>query len=506
MKLRKIELLSRDELLAIHNASLELLASTGIKIESHETIKLFEQYGAERDFETGLVKLPEYLVRDRIKSAPHAFTLHGVDPANRFEISCDSTTFATIGTPVRINDPASKKGVRDTVIQDTINQIRVVDALPNIVNSHVDVWPNDVPYTAVHVHLIYQWARNAVKKPYGLGCFGRLASQDMIDMTADIVGGKDELVAKPRLVGFFNTSSPMHLPQLMTNGFGVFARHLQPTIIAPEALAGSTAPVSLAGLLVQANAEVLASVVFAQLTRPGAPVFYGTVSNVSDPRTGNSSMGSIETGLITAGVAQLARFYNIPSRGPGCVTDSKCFDIQNGTERMHTLMLAVQAGINYITCAGTYEATLAESLELLVIDDELAGMTIRMMDGIEVNVDTLATDVIKGVITSKTPGKSFLGEKHTRQYMRRELFIPALADRDRRGRWYKNGARSIIDVAADRVKEILAAHQPRVLDPALDARLQATIKRIEQRTIDEYRAAEGLKGSEAPVPGAGRDE
>ena len=115
-------------------------------------------------------------------------------------------------------------------------------------------------------------------------------------------------------------------------------------------MAGASAPVTLAGLITETNAEILGGVCLSQLLNPGARVFFGTVSNITDMRSGNSAMGSIETGLITTGIAQLARFYNIPSRGPGCVTDSKCLDLQNGIERMQTLMFAAQAGINYIFC------------------------------------------------------------------------------------------------------------------------------------------------------------
>ena len=505
MKFKKLEILSKDETIAINSASLQLLATTGIKVESPSAKKVFFEYGATEDNETGMVLLPEYLVKDRIKSIPKSFKLHGVNEKSSYEISIEKSQFATIGTPVKIYDPSKKSGVRKSVLEDTIKQIKIVDSLDNIINSHVDVWPNDVPYLSLHVHLIRTWAMHSIHKPYGLGCFGRLPSQDMMDITSMIVGGIDNLKKYPRLMGFFNTTSPLLLPQILTNGFEVFAKNMQPTIIAPEAMAGSTAPVTLAGLLVQTNAEVLAGALFSQLIRPGAPVLYGTVSNVADPHSGNSAMGSIETGLITSAMAQLARFYGIPSRGPGCVTDSKVFDLQNGFERMHTLLLAAQSGINYITCAGTYEATLAEALELLVIDDELAGMTSRMLEGIEVNEKTMAIDVIKNVATSQQKGKSFLNESHTIKNMRKALFIPKLADRERRGRWKKNGAKDIMAVARERVDKILEQHESRQLDKDLDEKLLKFIKQVETRTMEFYRKEEGLESQSVDLP-AGTDE
>ncbi|MHA2128625.1 MAG: trimethylamine methyltransferase family protein, partial [Promethearchaeota archaeon] len=360
MRLKYFEPLSREEVKTIDSAAIELLSSVGIKIDAENARKLLGDNGCEIDQSTNFVKLPEELVREKLKTIPSSFKLYGSDGSFNFEVNTKSTKFATIGTPVKIYDPSNKRGIRRTILDDTIQQIKIVDCLENIVCSHIDVWPNDVKVTALHAHCIYQWYKNS-RKPYGLGCLGKLASQDMMNMTSLIVGGDKELKTNPRLVGFMNPTSPLHLPQLMTNGYEIFAKFKQPTIIAPEAMAGSTAPVTLAGLLAQIVAEVLGGAVLGQLFNRGSPIFFGTVSNTTDMRSGNSAIGAIETGLITAGIAQIARYYNIPSRGPGGVTDSKVLDLQNGFERLQTLMLAVQSGINYITCAGTYEATLVEA-------------------------------------------------------------------------------------------------------------------------------------------------
>jgi len=438
-------------------------------------------------------------IRDRLKTVPNSFKLHGPDGSFNFEVNTTTTQFATIGTPVKIYDPSNKNGVRKTVLADTIEQIKIVDSLENIMCSHIDVWPNDVSYTTIHAHCIYQWVKNT-KKPYGLGCLGRLASQDMMNMASIIVGGEDELIKNPRFVGFMNPTSPLHLPQLMTNGFAIFTKYKQPTIIAPEALAGASAPVTLAGLITQTNAEIVGSAVVSQMFNPGAPVFFGTVSHVTDMRSGNSAMGSPEMGLITAGIAQLARFYDIPSRGPGAGTDSKLLDLQNGYERLQTLLLAAQAGVNYITCAGTYEATLVEALELLVIDDDLAGMVKRAIEGVTVSEDTIAFDVIKKVATSEKKGVNFLGESHTRKHMRSELYMPRLADRSRRSTWKKKGAKDIIERAREKVDKVLREHQPNKLDNKMEDELLKYMKKVEARTFDDYRKAEGLMVDSITLP------
>jgi trimethylamine--corrinoid protein Co-methyltransferase len=502
MKMKKIELLSKDEIEFIHSASLELLSSVGIKIDSKETRALLEKNGAETDSNSNFVKFSEDLVKEYLKTVPNSFKVYGPDGSFNFEVNKDSMVFATIGTPVKIYDPKRKSGVKKTVLEDTIKQIRIVDSLTNISCSNLDVWPNDISYTAIHAHCIYQWAKNT-KKPYGMGCIGRLASQDMMNMVSIVVGGDEELSKRPRLIGYFSPTSPLHFPQIMTNGFEIFTKYKQPTIIPPEALAGTSAPVTLAGLLTQTNAEIIGGAVLSQFYNPGAPIFYGTVSHITDMRSGNSAMGSVETGLITAGIAQLARFYNIPSRGPGLVTDSKLLDLQNGFERYQTLLLAAQAGINYITCAGTYEATLVEALELLVIDDELAGMVQRAIEGINVNEETIGLETIKKVATSEKPGANFLAERHTRKFMKQELYMPLhkLSNRDRRTTWRKKGSKNIIESAKERVDQILNEFVPKDLSPNIESKLQEYIKKVEKRSLDYYMKAEGLRSGRVSLPG-----
>ncbi len=488
MKTNRISVLSQDEIELIHNHTLDLLESIGVRVDSPEAKKLLQENGADIDEKSDYVKFPESLVKEQLNRVPDSFTLWGSDGTYKFEINTRNVNFATVGTPIKIYDPEHKQGIRKTILSDNVSQIRIVDSLKNIRCSHVDVWPNDVPYLETHYHTIRAWAMNS-SKPYGLGCYGRIASQDMMNLTFIIVGSEEELIKKPRLIGFFNPTSPLMMTKILLNGLFIFAKYKQPTIIAPAASAGSTAPVTLAGLLVQSNMEVLSSIVLTELINPGAPVFYSTMNCPMDPPTGNVAWGSIETGLITAGAAQLARYYNIPSRGPGAVTESKCFDIQNGFERFMTLSFAANAGINYITCAGTYESSLAESLELLVIDDELIDIVNRGRDGINVDEETLAIEQIKRVALE---GKNYLMLKHTAKNTRKEIFVPKLMDRDRRGIWKRNGSKDIIVRAREKVNKILETQKGPGISNDVDNKLKDYFKEITSRTMDFFRKAEGL--------------
>jgi len=493
MKMTRMEVLTKDEVELIHNSTLELLETTGIMVDSPEARILLKENGAIVDdtSKNTWVKFPEELVKEQLKYVPDNFTLWGPDGTFSLTVDTKTTQFATVGTPVKIYDPNSKQGIRKTIMEDTINQIRIVDSLKNIMCSHVDVWPNDVPFLELHCHAIKAWAENS-RKPYGLGCYGGLASQDMMNLTSIIVGGDDELIKHPRLVGFFNPTSPLMLTKIMLNGLFVWAKYKQPTIIAPAASAGSTAPVTLAGLITQTNMEILSSITLTQLINRGAPIFYSTMSAPMDPPTGNVAWGSIETGLITSAFAQLGRFYNIPSRGPGAVTESKVFDIQNGYERFMTLLCAASSGLNYITCAGTYESSLSEALELLLIDDELIDIIKRGMEGVQVNEDSIAMDEIKKIVTTT---RNFLGTKHSVKNIRKELFVPKLADRDRRGTWKKRGSKDIIQNAHEKVEEILQKQIGPGLDPDVEKKIAEYTKKVASRTMEEYQRAEGMENT-----------
>jgi trimethylamine--corrinoid protein Co-methyltransferase len=256
--------------------------------------------------------------------------------------------------------------------------------------------------------------------------------------------------------------------------------------ISPEAMAGTTAPVTLAGLLALQNAEILAHLTLAQLIRPGTPVLYGTVSTAADLATGNVALGAIEMGLITAASAQLARFYGLPCRGVGLTTDAKVLDLQCALERAATLLPAVMAGVDFITCAGTLESTTTESEPLLMLDDELCGMALRLARGIEVNETTLAMDAIREVNWES----QFIKHPHTARHYRSELYLPKLFSRQMRESWEKAGGKTALDLAGEQVKNILDRHQPVSLDPDIDRCLQEYADRVAQRSLEEFFAGE----------------
>jgi len=457
----------------------------GVVVDSKEARDILLENGAQFDEKTGFVKLPEELVIDQVAKAPDFFFLYGPDGNNKVKVGGNTSQFATQGMPSKIYDHNNPNQPRDVIMSDLDNFLKVADTLDFISCSHFDLWPTDIPYEVLHGKAIKSWVQNS-KKPFGFGCRGKYMSQDCMELTSLIVGGEDELMKRPRHIAFFNPISPLTLPKILLGGLIIFAEYNQPIIIAPAATGGLNAPVTIAGLLVQTNAEVLSSIVLTQLINPGTPILYGSVNTPIDPQTGNVAWGSIETALITTATAQLARYYNVPSRAAASITNSNTFDMQNGFDRYMTLSAAVNAGINYVTCAGTYECGLASSLELLAIDNELAGMILKGSQGITINEETLAYEKIKYIALNQRKGAHFLELKHTVENFRKEIFIPKLSERNTRATWLRKGAKDIFVKAHEAVNKILTTHPSYEIEPNLERKIDKYIEGIKERNINEY--------------------
>ncbi len=486
MKTTRFEVLSHKEVEQIHAASMEVLSTVGVRVEWQTARDLFRQAGAEVDDEGQYVRIPERLVCWAVDQAPEQFTLYGSGSEDGtgspfcLEIGGDQVCFAGLGTPTHILDLDSGER-RPCTLADVVRHIQLVDGCRYIHNSQMDVWPNDIPMTTIHTESIWAWAHHS-RKPFGMGCFGYLPTLDMMRMMAIAAGGKEELRRRPTFFAICSVGSPLQMIQMQLEGLLICADYGQPLAMSPEAIAGLTAPVTLAGLLVQQNANILAHVTLAQIFRPGTPVLYGTVSTIANMRLGTVALGAVETGLITAGSAQMARYYGLPCRSVGGTTEAKREDLQAGLERTATLLPAVLAGVHFITCGGTLDGTMLESDALLMLDDELCGAALRIARGIKVDESSLALELIKRVGFSG----NYLAEEHTVRRFRAEHFIPELLPREPYDAWEKAGERSALDCARDRVREVLANHRPRRLDPALEQELDGYRHMVAQRPLDEF--------------------
>ncbi len=484
MKPPSFEVLDQAEVQRIDAASIEVLETTGLRVDLKRAREAFRSAGAHVEESARSVRIPEELVRSAVAEAPSAFTVYGADPDLRLEIGSDKVHFAGLGVLTHTLDRETGE-LRPATMEDQRNHLRLVDALPNISATPIGLWPADIPATTIHVEAILAWAQNC-RKPFGMGAYGAMASEDMMKMMAVAVGGKDDLTRRPRFFGTCSAVSPLQMARMQLEGMFLFAEYRQPMVMGPEAMAGATAPATLAGLLVQHNAEVLAHITLAQSIAPGTPVAYGCASTIADMATGNIATGAVESGLLTAAAAQLARHYGLPCRALAGSTDARVLDLQCMLERVSTLMPAALAGVHFLVCAGTFDGITAFSEPLLVLDDELCGVISRLVRGIEVSDETMALDLIKEVGWQG----HYLDQLHTARHYRREHYLPSLLRRDARETWESKGAKTAFQLATEKARDLLAAHERPPLDPAIEKELKEYADVVRGRTMNDYLAAE----------------
>jgi trimethylamine--corrinoid protein Co-methyltransferase len=302
------------------------------------------------------------------------------------------------------------------------------------------------------------------------GMYSLEGTLDVIRMAEMISGGAEKLRNEP-IVSFISLIiSPLLVDDLYGDIIVEVARRGIPISVPCEPQTGSTSPVTLAGNLAVYAADTLTGVTLTQLTNPGTPVLCGYVGTTTDLRNMGYLSGSIESGLLNAGAAQLAQSWNIPFYATAGMSDSKTIDVQTGYESALTSLIVALSGANYIhDAAGLMEFAMVASYEKYVVDNEIIGMVMRVLRGIEVNSETIAADITKKV----GPAGHFLREPHTVKHMRNEFFFPKLSDRDLREDWERNGAIDARQRANAAAREILAEHQPIPIDPDIDAKLRA---------------------------------
>lgn len=254
----------------------------------------------------------------------------------------------------------------------------------------------------------------------------------------------------------------------------LLARYGQVVLISPFVMAGVTGPTTLAGTLVQQNAEVLAGLVLTQLVRPGTPVLYGTASSNLDMRTAAPAIGSPESAVSIAVCVQLARYYGLPCRAGGALTDSPVPDAQSNYERMFTLLTAVLSGSNYLMHGvGILESYLTLSYEQFVIDLDLVNMVRRLVSGLDVSAETLALDTIHDV----GPGGFYLETEHTKRHYREAFFMPEISVRKSYEQWQAEGSVDAVARANARCREMLANYKQPPMDTAVTDGLHDYVER-----------------------------
>jgi trimethylamine--corrinoid protein Co-methyltransferase len=308
-------------------------------------------------------------------------------------------------------------------------------------------------------------------RPFMGGANGAEAARETIEMAAILFGkSAAQLAERPPMVSILCSRTPLGFDERMLGAIMTYAEAGMPQLISSLAIAGATAPVTLEGTLVVQNAEILAGIVLTQLIRPGTPVVFSGSSSSAAMRYGTLSVGAPEMAVNTAATAQMARFYGIPSRGGGAISDAKCPDAQAGLESMMSQLMASLSGVHFVLhSAGILEGYMVVSYEKFILDDEICGMCKRIRRGETIDAERLALDVIAQV----GPGGEYLTQIHTFQNFRREFYQPLLEERGTFAHWEAGGAQDMARRANAKWKASLAAYAAPPLDPTIDKALRA---------------------------------
>jgi len=460
--MQPIELLSSADLEGIHKATMDILQNTGIRFPHPEALEIFNKNGFKVDGQ--LVFFEEDQILEKIKDIPSSFTIQARNPERNVTIGDGFPIFAPgYGAPFLI-DP--EVGKRVPSIQDYKNLVKLAHMLPNQdMSGHLLVEPQDIPPETAHLEMLAANITLSDKAFIG-STEGKAGAEHTMDLIEILFGDPSQ---GHYTTGLINPLSPLSYSVDMVDALLVYARSNQPVVVASLIMAGSTGPITMAGVLAQQNAELLSGIVLTQLVSPGVPVIYGSTSTNIDMKTGGLAIGSPELSLCIAAHGQLARKYGLASRGGGALTDSSTLDAQAGYESMFSLYTTIFSGIDFVLhAAGIISSYLAFSYEKFVMDDELCGMLKHFFNGMEVSEETLAVDVIQNV----GHDGHFLGESHTIERCRSEFWLPDLGDRSGLEAWWSGEQEDTSARSTQRWEELLNEY----LEPMLDAPLKKQVQ------------------------------
>lgn len=465
-----LKIISDDDVQRIHKGALSILEDTGIYSESDLFLDIFQRGGARVDRDARIIYLQPDMVEAAIKSAPRSFVLHGRnDPDMDMLLEPGRVYYGMGGTSEPLFWDYDLWQSRQPTKEDMVLNTRVGQALPNIDFVQTLCMSGDKPTSQTFYHDFDAIFRNTTK-PTVINILERPFTARLLEMTAAASGGEDALRQKPSVLGIVTPITPLKIA-IMNEGIIDTVQAGVPVLYSPGPLMAATGPSSVAGTLVLTTAEVLFGVVLTQLIKPGAPVVLKPDTDVFDMQTMQCTYGSPEQNLGKVAMTQLAHFYEIPIYSLGGGVEAKTPDAEAASEAMMSMLLNGLAGTTLSQSLGTLSWGLYGSREMAVICDELVSMIKRVLDGITINDDTLALDVIREV----GHGGSYLTHDHTLRQFRQELYFPGLFRRQTIDQWLQSGGKMGHEVAHDRVQQILALAKPVALPPGVDAELERAL-------------------------------
>ena len=455
----------------IHEYSLELLRSTGIKFPSQKALGIFKKHGFRTDGD--MVFFEEEDIHKTMEAVPPAFTIKARNQAKNIRVGEDNFVMAPGYGPPFIIEPSGEK--RNATMADVQKFCKLVQTSKHLdFNSSMVVQPDDVPPATAHLDILLA-TMLLTDKPIMGSSVSEAAAIDSLNLAKMIWDNMNE----PVMISLVDSLSPLQYAGEMIESIMVFAEAGQPLIIHSACTLGATGPITIAGSLVISNATTLAGICLAQLINPGTPIVYGLGGSPTEMKTGGYVNGSPEDAKHTAIATAMGRYYNIPCRSQGALTESFGLDYQAGMESAMMLTTAALSGVHLsLHACGTYGSMIAMSYEKFIADEDLCGALKKLMKPVEFTDDAYAMDLIKELGTSG----NYLIQMHTVNRCRDEFFRPDLSNQKVHNEWIEMEPRDITQRAGKLLKKRLAEYEKPEIDPQLEKDLVQYVSKRKHTT------------------------
>ncbi|MGQ4912641.1 MAG: trimethylamine methyltransferase family protein [Candidatus Thorarchaeota archaeon] len=478
----RINVLSEAAKNVIHEHSLRVLEEGGVSVKNDKARRVLENAGCTMQGDR--VLFPSSLVMDYVRKAPSSFSLFSRD--DRQPVTVGDGVLFNPGSSAPLFRESESGTIRRGTVSDVVNLTRVVEQLQNIRAQSTALIPSDVPSSVSDFMRLFVVLLNS-EKPIITGAFSKEGLKVMLEMLSLDAGDAGRMRDRPRAIFDCCPLSPLTWGDVAGQNLIDCAEAGVPVEVVPAPLMGATSPVTLEGTLIQANAECLSGVVMTQIVSPGTPVIYGGAPGIMDMIHATPSFASMETALVASANAEMGRFYDLPTQAYLGTTDSHLNDMQAGIEAGVGLAIGGLSGINVISGPGMLGSLNCQSLEKLVIDNEICGAVYKLIEGINGNDMDEVTELILGV----GPGGNFLGKEHTRRNLRSHQFMPSeIVNRLSSSGWTDGGKQSMTERASERVHTLLESERHLAADEGMVTGLR--------KIVEEAYEASGIPSSSVP--------
>ena len=467
LNIPRFNVLSKDKLELIHLSTLEVLRRTGIRVKEPKAIEILRKGGCSVEGER--VRIPAHLVERALRNDPPRIAMCDRNGSPAMFLEENNTYFGTGSDTPYVIDPYTKER-RLAILKDIENVSRVVDSLEEISFVMCSGIASDVNFEISDLYH-FEAMVNHTEKPIIFTAWNLENLKTIIKMVEMVAGGEEKLRINPSLALYTQPISPLTFGEETTQKLMYMAEKSLPIVFNAAVITGGTGPVTIAGGIIQGNAEMLAGHVLANLINAGTPLIYGGGITPMDMATSRVSYGAPELMLAKSALTDLARYYRLPMFGPAGCSDSNLYDQQASLEGSLWILLSCLNGINLAHDVGYIDNGLTTSLEQLVVSNEVIGMVRRISQGFEINEETMALDLINRI----GPGGEYLTSDHTLRHFK-ENWFPKLISRIPFERWEKGGRKDLGTRANERVKFILENHCPRPLEEGLRSELRKIVK------------------------------